>query len=297
MRTPEELKKLITFIEDNDDVIPDDVDIDVLLNDMLVHIGSTDPELRDDLIYASLAEWIDDGIITATQMKHILATCLGEQHLFLGVGETDTDTVFTRSFSSLAIALALAMHDENPFLSLAEINNIKETVLRYISLEKDYRGFVAVKGWAHSVAHIADVLGNLSGCDKAIDAPETTEKRILGREGLLEVLQAIKTLVCNSQLVYTTEEDKRLAAACLMAICSELFTNKEIIGWLNEFNLTDTESKYEAMPGSYYQYVNSKHFMQSLYFMLLPDDDYKEICKHLLSFLIEEAEDEDETEA
>jgi len=286
MRTFEELKQLLAQIKGNDCSVPDGADVDGIIADMLRFIGHTDAELRDKLIYSIFDSWAENGALSATQMKHILTTCLGERYLFLGIGEKGTDSVFTRAFSSLLISVAFCMHDENPFLTAKEIQGVKETVLRYVSQEKDYRGYVDGKGWAHAVAHIADALVNIAGVEKAVDVDGDY---CIGREGMLEILQAVKFLVCNKEHVYSAEEDERLVTPFMAAITDrKIFATEELIGWIGSFNMADSEYWKGAMPGDYYLRVNRKNFMRSLYFRLqsqISTEGFEEICKFLLGFL------------
>ena len=287
MRNYEDLKQLLIEVKENDYNVPSETDADSVIADMLKYIGHTDSELRDKLIYKTFVEWGEEkGIISADKMKQILETCMSGTHLFYRIGEKDTDSVFTRAFSSLIISVAFCMHDETPFLTAGELQSIKQTVLRYIDQEKDYRGYVDGKGWAHAVAHIADALCNIAGCDKAADAPEYS----IGREGLLEVLQAVKTLVCNNETVYATEEDERLAVAVMVVIWNEVLTIEELIDWIDGFNMSDNEWWNGSVPADYYRHINCKNFMRSLYFKLLPHKTYEKICESMLGFLVESDE-------
>jgi hypothetical protein len=285
MRNYEELKRLLIQIKDNNYDVPEGMDADDIISDMLKFIGHTDAELRDELIYTTFVQWAEEkGVISPEKMKEILDICLGNSHLFFGIGEKDTDSVFTRAFSSLVIAVAFCVQDENPFLTADEICGIKEVVLRYISQEKDYRGYVDGKGWAHAVAHIADALANIAGCDKAISVDD---EYCISRDGLLEILQAVKTLVCNKDCVYAAEEDERLAGASMFVIYREVLTIDEIINWIDSFGAAEGMNWKGSIPADYYLHVNRKHFMRSLYFKLLSDKDYEKICKHMLGFLVE----------
>jgi len=284
MRTAEELKQIITQVKDNNYNVPDGVCVDSIISDMLKFIGHTDGELRDNLIYSTFVQWCEEKkLVSPDKMKEILDICLSDTHLFFGIGKNGTDSVFTRSFSSLVIALAFCVHDETPFLTIADVQTIKDTVLRYISQEKDYRGYVNGKGWAHAVAHIADVLVNIAGC-------EIDDKFCIGRDGMLEILQAVKTLVCNSEYVYTAEEDERLVTPFMVATDIKVFTTKELIDWIDSFNMSDNEYWKGTMPGDYYRHINRKHFMRSLYFRLqsqISTEGFEEICNHMRRFLVD----------
>lgn len=290
MRNFEELKQLLAKIKANDYEVPAGIDVDGVIDDMLKFIGHVDPELRDNLIYPTFMNWGEEkGIISAEKMKYILNVCLSNSHLFFGIGEKDTDSVFTRAFSSLIISVAFCMQYENPFLSANDIMDIKKAVLRYIDQEKDLRGYVDGKGWAHAVAHIADALYNLAGCDKVACA-DNDDEYCIGRESLLEILQAIKTLVCTKDCVYGAEEDERLASALMVVIWREVLTNDEIISWIDSFDMADNEWWNGSVPADYYLHVNRKNFMRSLYFKLLSDKKYEKICEFMRGFLVETEE-------
>lgn len=138
-----------------------DLDKTIVLKSMLEHIGSTDSELRDELIYTSFYQLIiDRNQIEAKVLAELFDTCIDEL-MFKGIGETETDTVFTRSFTTLLVALILNRDNRDNFLSSSKVNYIKERLMKSLYLEKDVRGYVAGKGWAHSIAHIADTFEEL----------------------------------------------------------------------------------------------------------------------------------------
>lgn len=78
--------------------------------EMVTHIGSPDPQLRDELIYSTFSHWIEEGVLSPEQLQELLAIALDDQHLFYRIGESGTDSVFTRSFSVLLLPLILILH-------------------------------------------------------------------------------------------------------------------------------------------------------------------------------------------
>ena len=78
-----------------------------LLDQMLHHIGSLDPILRDDLIFSRLAEWIMSGELPVTSAKRIVSFVLSPDGLFYKMKTSDDTAVFTRSFSALLLAVVL----------------------------------------------------------------------------------------------------------------------------------------------------------------------------------------------
>ncbi|MCL2854702.1 MAG: DUF2785 domain-containing protein [Defluviitaleaceae bacterium] len=275
------LKKQLTQIKESNFKVPADVDLDELIAEMLKNIGDTDSELRDGLIYEAFCGWADETL-SETQIRHILYTCLGEHHLFHSIGESETDSVFTRSFSALGVSVCLYTQYEKPFLSNKELADIKGTLLRYISLERDFRGYVEGKGWAHAIAHIADVFAHIV-CFDNIEGDKT-----IGRDAMLEILDAVKRMVCNRESVYDTNEDERLAVVFVDACDSEVLSDEELTGWLDGFNMADDKWRNQSIPSSYYQFVNCKNFLRSVYFKLLANGGHEGICRHMLSFLVKE---------
>jgi len=287
MRTSEELKQLLCQIRDNDYNVPEEVDVDGIIADMLRFIDHTDAELRDKLIYMTFAQWGERNVVfSAVQKKHMLDTCLSDSHLFFGISEKDTDSVFTRSFSSLLIDVLLFINNEVPFLTTEDINNIKKAVALYIGQEKDYRGYVDGKGWAHAVAHTADVLASIANVGKAADVDGGYS---IGREGMLEVLHNVKSLVCNNEYVYSAGEDERLVTPFMVVADQRVLAVEELIDWIASFNMADNEYWKGTMPDAYYLYLNRRDFMRSLYFRLQSQrttEGFEEISKFVHGLLV-----------
>lgn len=282
MRTFKELKDVLIQVKEGDYSVPEGVNLDTLIDDMLRFLGDVDPELRDELICSTLYIWAEEeGILTTAQMHKILNTCLSDKYLFLGIGENGTDTVFTRAFSALYIGLALCRHDEEPYLSDEEVQNVKQILLNYVNQEIDFRGYVDGKGWAHSIAHVADALNDLVFCD------------CLTREDLFEVLDAVKTIVLNATIVYEAGEDDRVAVV-FESICErEILTSDDVIAWLKSFDYQFDHTAGEY-PQIFYSHVNRRHFLRCIYFMLLNLDGFGKVADYVLEMLGRiEANDED----
>ena len=283
MRNFQELKDLLIQVKENDYNVPEGVDLDALLDDMLSFLGDPDSELRDELICTIFYTWADEEVaaFTTKQMHKILNTCVSDRYLFLGVGENGTDTVFTRSFSSLYIGLALCRHDEDPYLSDEEVENIKLALSSYVRQEKDFRGYVDGKGWAHSMAHVSDALNDLVFCD------------CLTREDLLEILDTVKVIVLNTPIVYEAGEDDRVATVFESVCEREMLSNEDIVKWLEslDYPFDRTAGEY---PQVFYSHINRRHFLRCIYFLLLSLDGFAEVAEYVKEMLkrIEGGDDE-----
>lgn len=133
-------------------------DVDLMLEAMLKHIGSGDAELRDALIYPTFMKMIDEELLTPKQVHYLFDSCLDDNHLFYKIGEENTDSVFTRSFSALVLVGLLYKDRDLKLLTDEKFRYVLSRSVAYLERELDTRGFVEVKGWAHSIAHGADLL-------------------------------------------------------------------------------------------------------------------------------------------
>lgn len=232
-----------------------DDNLSELIPEMLKHIGSTDSTLRDDLIYSALANWIlEYNAVSPEQLRNLLPVILDAQHMLYKIGERGTDSVFTRAFSILVLPLLLITHRSQPLFSPSEITRIKEKLLYYLENEKDRRGFVPERGWAHAIAHAADALDDLAQCAE------------MDRSDLVEILAAIREVVCVESEGYTHAEDERLVTAVLAVLGRALLSEVEITQWIEGFS--DRVTMVNTAPEKQIIRVNVKNFLQSLYFRL-----------------------------
>ena len=227
-----------------------------ILQACLKHIGSPDPELRDELIYATLATWITEKkYFDDAELRQTLATCLDEQHLTFCVGERDTDSVFTRSFSSLVVASLLRRHRDTPYLPTEKVREVEKRVLEYLSQEKDYRGLTE-NGWAHAIAHAADVLDELAKCKE------------LTREDLADILDTIAKLASSPLSVFICDEEERLCYAVKSVFEGSRMMRNRLLGWLEQLGTLARSCPDQGAEGGYMCFVNLKHFLRALYFEL-----------------------------
>jgi len=252
------LKEKLKIIKNNNYEITSDINYYQLTIEMLEYIGSPDSEFRDELIYSILSNWIIKEVFTPEQIREVLKICLDDQHLFYKVGEIESDSVFTRSFSVLLIPPILITHRKNNILSKSEVLNLFNKIIQYVREEKDLRGYIKNNGWAHSVAHSADALDEFAMC------------RYIGHDELLEMLKIIKFKVSERQYAYVYEEDERMVTAVVNIIERRELKESEIIDWLEGFKVLE---KSKAFIGDDYLNFNVKNFLRSLYFRLLDEKD------------------------
>ena len=260
MKNENQLKQQLIDIKDNNWSIPSDTDKYELTIEMLENIGSIDPELRDELILALLSDMIVENHLTNEEVKSLLELSLSEKHLFCNIGKIEDDSVFNRTFTLLIIVAMLYRHHQNTdnLFTEEEIKRICTEVIRYTRQEKDARGYVEIKGWAHSAAHTGDVFNMISQCPE-IKKPE-----------LLAILEAIKDKVCINYYAYVNAEDERLICAVIEVIKREVLTDEEFVNWIKCFENIEKTGKY---PEDHNLISNHKNFLSALYFRLKRKDD------------------------
>lgn len=226
---------------------------DELIEQMLIHVGASDPYLRDSLIFAHFQDWIMNEQLTDKQLEKILTTSLSQS--LYHIGQTDDDTVFTRSFSVLLCALVLAHSQvtEDVYTRSFEVG------CEYMEKEEDLRGYVPEKGWAHSIAHGADLLTVLAS------------HRHFQLQQLDSILQSIKTPLLKGT-VFIDDEQERLTAPLLALIDRhDQSIASPLTRWLHAFYEDITHLK-EGAPGKNLSFfrarTNSVHFLMTLHFSL-----------------------------
>ncbi|VDG96902.1 Protein of uncharacterised function (DUF2785) [Lysinibacillus sphaericus] len=233
-------------------------DLNKLISEMLKDIGSTDSQLRDELIYITFGQMIvTKNVLNTDQIKQLLDICVDDQHLFYRLGESETDSVFVRSFSVLILPLILNVDQRDAFLSEAEIKYVRKRLSTYVREENDVRGYVDGKGWAHALAHAADALG------------EIAKHPYIKEDNLIELLEVINAKVLFSNSIYSHNEDERMALAAFNTIDRGLLSEQQILNWINNIKIQlDTQKKLVSDLNSLYLKLNVRNFLYNLYFRL-----------------------------
>ena len=214
-------------IKEHNFAVPSHEPVGTLALEIADLAGSTDPSLRDGCGYEILAAWIyRDNLLTGEQLEALRAKLLPA--MISHIGASESDTVFGRSFSALYMSILAAQDLRKPFLSAAAFKETLDTALRCYAEEKDLRGYVPVKGWAHATAHVADLLKFLAR-NPHLSAED--QKRIVSG-----VWQRCRT----AHLVFTWGEDARMAAALLSVVDRKDFDASPFNTW---FQALITENK------------------------------------------------------
>lgn len=269
--TEEELKETLRMMKDGD-LTYYKKNKEAILTGMVHHIGSPDGELRDRLIYTMFFRLIiEQKDIEIDKMIKLLKTSL-EFLLFQGIEETNSDDVFTRAFTTLLIALILHRDIEDNFLSEEQFKRTTTAIIQYLTLEKDTRGYVNGKGWAHSIAHAADAV------DELIANPKLNPK------SFPQLFILIIEQIMRSDIL-AHDEDERLITPLLRLL--ERGMDIETVHRRLERLPQDVANFKPHLDDERYWYVvhNVKTFLKSLYVRLNEDNLHISLQQTILHIL------------
>jgi hypothetical protein len=263
-------------IANDENALPQGEWVAELAPELLSWLGSTDAELRDEFAYRILAAWIERAQFPPDQLRDLVRQMLDNLHA--GLGERDTDSVFLRSYSTLVLMEIVAYDNAHPFFEQAEVAGVLDQVLEYLRKERDLRAWVDGPGWAHAVAHTADLLMMLA------------RNLQLGTAELERLLDGIADrLLEPSGVVFVQHEDERLAYAALNVLRRGLVGRTARDRWLERFVRPAGQESWRSVHTSEIDSAiraNVTSFVRGLYFQLLltesppPDGD-----EHLAALL------------
>lgn len=251
--TRTELIQKLQRLDEEHYILREGESIQDFTNLMLQYIGDPESDLREN-IYSTFYIWLKrDNKFSCVELRQLLSELMDDRHLFYRIGNVGDQSVLTRSFAVLPIALIMQRNRNTPFLTPNEFQHLKHSLLRYYMEEKDLRGYLAVEGWAHAAAHGADALMELIRCPESDYAVHR------------EVLEAIKGMLYNGAQIFDEEEDERMANIVDTMINEVLLPQQEIADWIRSLSQCtewlDTRARRIAT-------VNAKNFVRSLYFRL-----------------------------
>ncbi len=228
--------------------------------EMLRQIGNLDSYLRDNLIYGSFGKLIFSDQLNPEEIQALLEAVIQEDYLFHGLGESGTDSVFTRSFSTLVIAAIIEYDIEKKVVEPNLVQLTVNKVIHYMMKENDTRGFIENKGWAHAIAHGADALDALA------------KHPFLKKEDISRILHAVQHVLLK-RVDFLDEEEERLAKIVASLIKYQI-AEQEIQLWIEELTRL-VETQMEESKGAidaYHSKRTVKNFLKSVYVILNSKD-------------------------
>jgi hypothetical protein len=178
--------------------VPDEVRA-ALVAGLPACLADPDPAVRDGVAYEGLSTWLRAGQLDVQQRRAL------RDRLYAMLGE-DAAAGFGPPFAALVLSEVARTDRVAPWMSADERADMVARAAAYLASVRDYRGFDAVEGWRHGVAHGADWLLQLVLNEQ------------VGRGQVDTLLQAIaEQAVPESAHAYVFGEPGRLARPVLYA--------------------------------------------------------------------------------
>lgn len=255
-----------------DFAVPADRPLSDLTAELTQMLGDPDPYVRDDIAFPTLCVWIGRG-----EYDDLLPG-LGDgmaAGLRSGLGQSGTDSVFRRSFSALVLATCIARDTERPLVPGGKVLEWGDRIATWILEEKDLRGFVPGKGWAHAVAHGADALGTL-GSSPHVGQAELTV--------LLDVIAERLSLPVDR--LFAHGEPDRLATATMALLRRDRIPIETLETWVSRLGQIARRQSTNGDP--YLVKGNTEAFLRALYLQLALGPRPPVVRADLLLLLVDE---------
>lgn len=268
-------KEFWISIAQNDYRVPDGHTLENLTDILFSYLGSTDPELRDDIAYIVYANWLKQQVYSPETIKSHVEKLLA--NLDKGIGEPESETVFLRTFSVLLLAEIVHNDNKKPLLQKSQIKTILERGLWYLDAEKDPRGHIPIKGWAHALAHTADLMLVLA-----------RNRNIDGADLWKILMQISNKIVHSTNHVYIHGEDERLAAAVIEILRRDLISLNQLEIWARSFREPDGKDWKGALMDEERNraFQNTRNLLRSIYLALIAQpEEYPDRDQHSKLFL------------
>lgn len=223
---------------------------------LLANLGNCHADIRDQTVFTLLARGFEEQALTANQQKQVLHFLLHSRSLFAHIDSPQTNAIFLRSFTALVTGLVLTSDVDHPWLPATCRLQLFNDALTYLARERDARGWVAGCGWAHGIAHGADLLGT------AWSHPRfpVTQTPL--------ALRALSQVFQRQQAVFTADEEPRLAFSIIRALHAQKLTATTLITWLTETDARLWQNFSDADLTAIARRHNWLVFLQHLYFFL-----------------------------
>lgn len=236
--------------------MPVDADLSELTTQLVTWLGDPREHRRDALAYPVLATWIGRGVYDDLLLGLGDGISSGLMH---GLGDDGEDTVLRRSFSALLLAEILARDNAELLLSAEPVLRWGDRGTSWYVREKDLRGYIPGRGWAHAVAQGADLLGQLA-----------RSRHLTGLEQTAVLDVVADRLLTPTGYVWQHGEDDRLAYAVMAVLHRGDVTLAVLEPWLRRLGvgIREPSSRTQTREWPTASAVNTSGFLRALHVQL-----------------------------
>ena len=206
---------------------------------LLEHLGDPSPEIRDELVFTSLARGIQEELFSLEQFQFISEEVSSDEGLYKEIDSRGVSAL-KRSFRALIYANLLSADGNEHSLFYkglkADIRNaMLSQGLYYLKKEKDTTGFSSQYGWVHAFAHGADLL------TEVVCHPDFSASRIY------EVFEILGPMFKRISIRFIDDEEWRLARVLYEPILQGKVDQATLTSWIKslDFPIEETEDFYK----------------------------------------------------
>ena len=206
---------------------------------LLDHLGDPSPEIRDELVFTSLARGIQEELFSLEQFQFISEEVSSDEGLYKEIDSRGVSAL-KRSFMALIYANLLSADGNEHSLFYkglkADIRNaMLSQGLYYLKKEKDTTGFSSQYGWVHAFAHGADLL------TEVVCHPDFSASRIY------EVFEILGPMFKRISIRFIDDEEWRLARVLYEPILQGKVDQATVASWIKslDFPIEETEDFYK----------------------------------------------------
>lgn len=235
---------------------------------LLEHLGDASPEIRDELVFTSLARGIQEELFSLEQFQFISEEVSSDEGLYKEIDSRGVSTL-KRSFRALIYANLLSADANQKSIFYqglkSEIRNILlNQGLHYLSKEKDTTGFSSQYGWVHAFAHGADLL------TEVVCHPDFLKNRDH------EVFDVLDQLFKRITIRFTNDEDWRLARVLYEPILQGKLEQEQVASWIKTIDFPIEERE------DFYKFSNFRSCLLEVYIQLDQKNSLQDALKEAI---------------
>ena len=228
-----DIRTFVREAAENDYAVPEGLDPKALIPELANLLGSPD-QIDRERSYETFEVWSVRGHFSDETL-----CALGDrlaENLKHGLGETETDSVFVRSYAALSLCGPIAadelwadgaLEGREAFLSPERLRSWLSSATESLQAENDLRSFVDDKGWADAISHRGDLLQQFAR------NPHTDAK------DLEQILHAVADrLNRTSSTVFVHDEGGRLMRAVYSVLLRDELPLETLVTWIEGFAQT-----------------------------------------------------------
>ncbi|PJJ56481.1 uncharacterized protein DUF2785 [Mumia flava] len=237
--------------------VPEDRSLNDLTLELTEMLASTDPAVRDDLAVPVLTSWIGNGTYDELLRGFGNGLVTGLRN---GLGSDGDASVLRRSYTALVLTETVLRDNTHQLLPAATVMGWGDQVTSWFVRERDLRGWIPELGWAHAVAHGADLIAALARSEH-FDKLELTV--------LLDVVA--DRLLADTHYVLSHGEDDRLAFAVMTILHRDAVSSNVVEPWIARLAAGTRRPRTRGQAGGEWPTpaaANTSRFLRALYVQL-----------------------------